>query len=846
MLQTLRHSDTQTLRHSDTQTLRHSDTQTLRHSDTQTLRHSDTQTLRHSDTQTLRHSDTQTLRHSDTQTLRHSDTLCSATYCLKSSIGILLFYFQQDQYKRKSQYTLPAFRSIKSLFHSIKISQYTLPVSHSKGFSVLEVLIIAGISSVILAGSLKTLSFSMQSSQLARSVMHEQNLMFTLYKTISNEGDCKNNLKPVGDINDKGIGELTQLRRDTIPGPGSIALEKGARFKNHLDIIKMELLGDNTEDPGTGVVERVFTVYYQKTGIGHLNTIGGDTCSNSDTGGCYFNSCTLQYKLSGTNVTTCNILDCTDTSGNAFEQTPCYTMDEVDETLDIWTEKGAAKGKGRALVGCGGASDIESSGFTAFGFGAGASNTTGHLNTFIGYKAGHSNTTGYLNTFIGTYAGEKATSSHNNVIIGESAGQNFTNGIGNTLLGYKAGRAVSAGNFHGNTLIGGWAGSHSTEGGSNTFIGIAAGQFGGGVLNITLGNRAGALVSTSGGYNILIGGGVSYGDPAGNNQLNIGNIILGRLKRVPNTICDGISWSACPPGYTMSPNIHTLRTCDTDNVDEELPCAREASNWPSSFLSSAGIYIDGNLKVAGNLDFTGDFTRNDAPVTTLPASSRIYKKNIKPFNNFGEALQDIVATPLFTYEYKKDHPEKSRRGVISEELPRHLQIQSKEAPVVPDWPSIYGTLWAGIKALHKLFVDFRKDILSKFTEELAKVFKALKNTKATQDQKIKQLKTIQTEELAKVFKDLKNTKAAQDQKIKQLKTIQTEELAKVFKDLKNIKATQDQKIKQLAAIQTENTRLSRELEEQKSKNTRLSRELEETKEQINKLKPAIKNQPKTE
>ena len=697
-------------------------------------------------------------------------------------------------------------------------------------------------------------------------------------------------MKPVGDINDKGIGELTQLRRDTIPGPGSIALEKGARFKNHLDIIKMELLGDNTEDPGTGVVERVFTVYYQKTGIGHLNTIGGDTCSNSDTGGCYFNSCTLQYKLSGTNVTTCNILDCTDTSGNAFEQTPCYTMDEVDETLDIWTEKGAAKGKGRALVGCGGASDIESSGFTAFGFGAGASNTTGHLNTFIGYKAGHSNTTGYLNTFIGTYAGEKATSSHRNVIIGELAGQNFTNGIGNTLLGYKAGRAVSAGNFHGNTLIGGWAGSHSTEGGSNTFIGIAAGQFGGGVLNITLGNRAGALVSTSGGYNILIGGGVSYGDPAGNDQLNIGNIILGRLKRVPNTICDGISWSACPPGYTMSPNIHTLRTCDTDTVDEEFPCAREASNWPSSFLSSAGIYIDGNLKVAGNLDFTGDFTRNDAPVTTLLASSRIYKKNIKPFNNFGEALQDIVATPLFTYEYKKDHPEKSRRGVISEELPRHLQIQSKEAPVVPDWPSIYGTLWAGIKALHKLFVDFRKDILSKLkemnmnlrkdilsklTEELAKVFKDLKNTKttqdqkikqletvqtkklakvfkdlknikATQDQKIKQLETIQTEELAKVFKDLKNTKAAQDQKIKQLETVQTKKLAKVFKDLKNTKAAQDQTVKQLAAIQTENTRLSRELEEQKSKNTRLSRELEETKEQINKLKPAIKNQPKTE
>ena len=88
--------------------------------------------------------------------------------------------------------------------------------------------------------------------------------------------------------------------------------------------------------------------------------------------------------------------------------------------------------------------------------------------------------------------------------------------------------------------------------------------------------------------------------------------------------------------------------------------------------------------------------------------------------------------------------------------------------------------------------------------------------------------------MAKVFKALEDTKAAQNQKIKQLeaqKKMNKEKLEKVFKALEDSKTTQDQTIKQLKAIQTENTRLSRELEE--------------TKEQINKLKnreEKLKNQ----
>ena len=181
--------------------------------------------------------------------------------------------------------------------------------------------------------------------------------------------------------------------------------------------------------------------------------------------------------------------------------------------------------------------------------------------------------------------------------------------------------------------------------------------------------------------------------------------------------------------------------------------------------------------------------------TNCGPSSRTLKKNIKAFKHFDKALEDILKTPLFSYQFKDNQPDKKRMGIISEELPEHLQIKSKS--IQPDWPSIYGTLWAGIKALHKLFVDFRKDILSKLTEM---------NMSLRKD-----ILSKLTEELAKVFKSLENTKAAQNQKIKQLENIQTEKLETVFKNLKNTKATQDQTVKQLEAIQTENTRLSREL-----------------------------------
>ena len=49
-------------------------------------------------------------------------------------------------------------------------------------------------------------------------------------------------------------------------------------------------------------------------------------------------------------------------------------------------------------------------------------------------------------------------------------------------------------------------------------------------------------------------------------------------------------------------------------------------------------------------------------------------------------------------------------GIISEELPEHLQLKSEGSLSFPDWPSIYGTIWAGIKALYAMINETRTEL----------------------------------------------------------------------------------------------------------------------------------------
>ena len=344
---------------------------------------------------------------------------------------------------------------------------------------------------------------------------------------------------------------------------------------------------------------------------------------------------------------------------------------------------------------------------------AGFENTTGDYNVFIGRHAGNKNITGGSNVFIGKEAG-KANTSSLNTFVGYQAGLVTTTAPKNTFIGAETGKANTKGRW--NTFVGYKAGlntdmvdpTSSTEAMQNVFIGNNSGQSNtSGSSNTFLGKSAGGS-NTTGDNNIMIGhdastaGGVSA---TGNKQLNIGNLIFGKI---PTSVT-----STDPPSFFASAYATT-----------------------GSFTQNR-VIINGDLLVRGDVykkcgNGTACFT------TVAISSSKVFKKNIVPFTDYNKALQDIIETPLFNYQYKKDHPDKTRMGVIAEDLPENLQL--KDNPISPDWPTIWGTLWAGIKEVYARLQKFKAEVLNTIglikssLKKLEKRIKALEN----ENKKLKQ------------------------------------------------------------------------------------------------------------
>ncbi len=302
----------------------------------------------------------------------------------------------------------------------------------------------------------------------------------------------------------------------------------------------------------------------------------------------------------------------------------------------------------------------------------------GDQNTFIGYSAGSGNTKGKRNVFIGEGSGTANTTADGNTFIGRSAGGVNTTGAGNVFIGLSTGGGnTTAGD---NTFIGSLAGLSNTTGEDNVFIGKEAGEDNTtGDDNIFIGNEAGE--HNKGGIN-----------KTGSRQLNIGNLIFGKMP-------------SSPPGSTIK---FLSGQPTTSKYLKEIV----KTNDPT--LPDSGLVINGNLYVRGRAFANCKHNGTCGPWSTslgTPSSSKIHKKNITPFVEFEKSLTDITTTPLFTYEYKEDHPDHQRMGIIAEDLPPHLQIKDQYEPVKPDWVSIYGTFWASIKALFNKVTNLTKSIL---------------------------------------------------------------------------------------------------------------------------------------
>lgn len=351
--------------------------------------------------------------------------------------------------------------------------------------------------------------------------------------------------------------------------------------------------------------------------------------------------------------------------------------------------------EGNTFIGYRAGEDAEISGNTAQG------------STFIGYLAGGkvkisgNNATG--NAFIGGRAGFKdieisGTQAENNVFIGANSGSRAkftgTKSRSNILIGANTGQDAkfSGTSSSGNSILGSFAGRKATFGGTasvrNTLLGAHAGE----KTNFNGITNSGNDRTKSSASNTFVGYRAGYNNEVKSGHLtNIGNLILMRTRWEP--LAGSSSRYINNSHYAVPSPLHV----------------------PSGSIPAVnGGIPDGTIRFFGAIQQCSPGSTTCNRIHTLPVSSRVYKKNIKLFDKFEKALEDILKTPLFTYKYKSElsHPDKKRMGVIAEDLPENLQL--KEDPVSPDWPSIYGTLWAGIKALHKRLEDFKSFVVENF------------------------------------------------------------------------------------------------------------------------------------
>ena len=177
---------------------------------------------------------------------------------------------------------------------------------NNKGFSLLEVLIAAFILSFISLAIFKTLDISILSSNLSNSLVSDADLKIAIHNVLKPE-QCKRNLNP-SNLNNispisKTIDYLKKYNDPTNPSDTSgvelIKIMKPGednRFRDYLDIVKIELAGPDTD------TQREFKVYYK---------------------------CNIEYEVIGADVTTCTVLDCFSVGSSTVNNVlnGCYSVE---------------------------------------------------------------------------------------------------------------------------------------------------------------------------------------------------------------------------------------------------------------------------------------------------------------------------------------------------------------------------------------------------------------------------------------------------------------------------------------------------------------------------------------
>lgn len=278
---------------------------------------------------------------------------------------------------------------------------------------------------------------------------------------------------------------------------------------------------------------------------------------------------------------------------------------------------------------------------TAVGSSALRLNTDGQSNTAVGTVAMQDNTTGTANTAVGGSALTRNISGNWNTAIGASA-LNVSTGDSNTAVGHFA----SYNNLGGkqNTSVGNYALQINTLGNNNTAFGYESGRNIGGNNNVAIGNQVLTRnnifddVTYSGNYNIAIGDNIKLSSKTVSNELNIGNALFG--KNVNSTIGTakiGVNIQAPGTAFHVKPA-----------ATGEDPVTVEGLKAGSTTDKIVVVDTNGVLKTIGQASGLMKIKRTSTPVTLSESDDDVLLVNATSDNLIITVPAGISKGKVFT------------------------------------------------------------------------------------------------------------------------------------------------------------------------------------------------------
>ena len=242
--------------------------------------------------------------------------------------------------------------------------------------------------------------------------------------------------------------------------------------------------------------------------------------------------------------------------------------------------------------------------------------STGTYTTGVGFSSLSVTTTGKFNTGMGA-----------GTLLANTADQNTATGAGALL-------SNTTGTF--NTANGAFALFTNTIGTSNT----ASGSFA--LLNNTAG-----VENTANGYRVLSG-----------NATGVGNTAYGSQALVQSTGNNNIALGA-HAGFNISTGSNNIHIGNVGAGNESGTIRIGDNNQTKTFIAGINGVNQGSPTAVFINTLTGQLG------TTAPASSRRYKKEIKPMDAASEA---VLALRPVSFHYKSDNTKTPQFGLIAEDV----------------------------------------------------------------------------------------------------------------------------------------------------------------------------------